>query len=57
MLSLFKISPLTKLNKQYQKKLHEAMQAQRSGNIRLYAELSREADSIYQQIRAFEGDF
>lgn len=54
MFGLFGKNPLAKLNKDYQRKLQQAMEAQRSGNIQKYAELSEEADSIYQQIKALE---
>lgn len=54
MFGLFKKNPLEKLNKAYQGKLQQAMEAQRSGNIQKYAELSEEADSIYQKIKALE---
>lgn len=54
MFGLFRKNPLEKLNKDYQDKLQQAMEAQRSGNIQKYAELSEEADSIYQQIKALE---
>jgi hypothetical protein len=53
MLGLFK-SPeerqLKKLQKAYESKLGEAMQAQRNGNIRQYSVLSEEADKHYRQI-------
>lgn len=54
MFGLFKKNPLEKLEKDYQSKLQQAMEAQRSGNIQRYAELSEEADGIYQKIKALE---
>lgn len=54
MFGLFRKNPLEKLNKDYQGKLQQAMEAQRSGNIQKYAELSEEADGIYQEIKALE---
>lgn len=54
MFGLFKTDPLKKLQKQYNKTLHDAMQAQRHGDIRIYAELSTEADKIYQKIKLLE---
>lgn len=56
MFGLFKSDPLKKLRKQYDIALQDAMQAQRHGDIRLYSELSTEADKIYQQIKALEED-
>lgn len=56
MFGLFKTDPLKKLRKDYEKTLYEAMQAQQGGNIRLYAELSTQADSIYQKIKSLEVD-
>ena len=54
MFGLFRKNPLEKLEKDYQSKLQQAMEAQRSGNIQRYAELSEEADGIYQKIKALE---
>lgn len=54
MFGLFKADPLKKLRKEYDKVLQDAMQAQRHGDIRLYSELSTEADKIYQQIKTLE---
>ena len=54
MFGLFKKNPLEKLEKDYQSKLQQAMEAQRSGNIQGYAELSVEADGIYQKIKVLE---
>jgi len=54
MFGLFKSNPLKKLRKQYDTALQNAMQAERHGAIRLYAELSTEADKIYQEIKRLE---
>jgi len=54
MFGLFKSDPQKKYRKAYYKILYDAMQAQRSGDIRLYAELSTEADEIYQKIKSLE---
>lgn len=51
MFGLFKSDPSKKLQKAYEKKLHEAMVAQRSGDIKSYSMLSEEADVIYRQIK------
>ncbi len=50
MLSLFKSDPIKKLTKQHEIKLEQAFQAQRNGNIRLYSELTFEAEKIEKQI-------
>jgi len=50
MFGLFRPNPIKKLNQQYQAFLQKAMEAQRSGDIRLYSELSEKADIILKQI-------
>jgi hypothetical protein len=45
-----KKDPTKKLNKLYDRKLEEAMLAQRNGNIRGYAMLTAEAEKIKEQI-------
>lgn len=55
MFGLFKSSPekqAQKLQQSYEKKLSEAMQAQRNGDIRSYSMLSEEAEKIHQEIKA-----
>jgi len=54
MFSLFKKNPLKKLNKQYEAKLEQAMNAQRNGDIKSYSMISAEAETIAIQIQAFE---
>ncbi|PKF61023.1 hypothetical protein CW745_11975 [Psychromonas sp. psych-6C06] len=54
MFSLFKSNPIKKLNKQLSRKLEEAMNAQRNGNIRLYSQLSYEAQEIEKQLIIIE---
>lgn len=51
MFSFLKPNPEKKLKKQYAETLEKAMQAQRSGNIRLYSQLSTDADAIYKKIQ------
>ena len=46
MFGLFKKDPLKELEKQYAKKLEEAMNAQRNGKMDVYAKLSTEAEEI-----------
>lgn len=50
MFSIFKTDPMKKLNKRYEVKLKEAMEAQRNGNIRLYSMISLEAEEIRIQM-------
>lgn len=57
MFGLFKSSAekqVKKLQKEYQSKLGEAMQAQRNGDIRSYSMLSEEADKLYKQLMAIK---
>lgn len=54
MFSIFKSDPVKKLNKQLSVKLEQAMHAQRNGDIRLYSQLSFEADEIDKQIVQIE---
>ena len=50
MLSLFKSDPIKKLEKQYYAKLKEAMETQRNGDMRRYAELTEEANKMLSSI-------
>ncbi|WP_076419856.1 DUF6435 family protein [Colwellia sp. UCD-KL20] len=54
MFSLFKSDPTKKLNKLYEAKLEQAMQAQRNGDIKSYSELTVEAEEIHKQIKEME---
>ena len=54
MFNLFKSDPVKKLDKQYHAKLKAAMESQRNGNIRMYAQLSAEAESIRASIEALK---
>lgn len=51
MFSFLKKDPSEKLQKQYNEKLEAAMSAQRNGDMRLYAELSAEADELYKSLQ------
>lgn len=51
---LFNKDPRKKLQKAYDKKLAEANQKQRNGDIRGYSMLYAEADEIYQRILAVD---
>ena len=50
MFGLFGSSPVKKLEKEYNAKLTEAMNAQRSGNIQEYARLNSEAQVIFEKL-------
>jgi hypothetical protein len=54
MFSFLRADPLKKLNKAYQKKLGEALQAQRNGNIRGYSLLTEEAEALWAEIQALQ---
>jgi len=54
MFSFFKKSPANKLKMQYASTLEKAMNAQRNGDIRLYAELTDKAQKILDQITELE---
>tara|TARA_Y100000590_G_scaffold470711_1_gene668179 strand:- start:37999 stop:38169 length:171 start_codon:yes stop_codon:yes gene_type:complete len=50
MFGLFKKDPVKKLEEQYSKKMEEAINAQRNGDIDGFSKLSFEADQIDKQI-------
>jgi len=52
MFNLFKANPQKKLQKAYEDKLTEAMQAQRNGDIRAYSALQQEAEAIYARLES-----
>lgn len=52
MFSFLKSDPLKKLNKEYGVLLEKAMQAQRGGDIRLYSELTEQAETVKAKIDA-----
>ena len=52
MFNLFKANPEKKLQKAYEDKLTEAMQAQRNGDIRAYSALQQEAEAIYARLES-----
>jgi hypothetical protein len=55
MFGLFKSNPLKKLQKEYELLMKKAVDAQRNGNIELYAKLSAQADAIAKQMDELEG--
>jgi hypothetical protein len=54
MFGFFKKDPMKKLRQQYDQKLEQAMLAQRSGNLRLFADLTAESEVLWQQVVALE---
>jgi len=56
MFGLFKSSPLKKWQKEYEILLTRAFQAQRNGNIRLYSELTAEAEALRSRIESHGND-
>jgi len=54
MFSLFKSDPFKKLRKSYSAKLEEAVQLQRSGDIRGYSRLTVEVEAIKAEIDTLE---
>lgn len=56
MLSFFKRDPAKKLRKAYMAKLEQAMQAQRSGDIKSYSFITSEADVMHKEIMKLEAN-
>ena len=54
MFSFFKTDPAKKLHKLHDIKLEQAMLAQRKGDIKSYAFLTAEAETIWQEIKDIE---
>ncbi|WP_306521176.1 DUF6435 family protein [Rheinheimera sp.] len=50
MFNWLKPDPVKKLRRQYDAKLEQAMLAQRSGNLRLFADLTAESEALWQQL-------
>ncbi len=51
-MSFFKPDPVKKLQKAYQAKQREAQNAQRSGDIQAFADLTQEANELFALIEA-----
>jgi cell fate (sporulation/competence/biofilm development) regulator YlbF (YheA/YmcA/DUF963 family) len=51
MFGWLKSDPVKKMRKAYDQKLEQAMHAQRSGDMRLYADLTAESEEIWQKIQ------
>ncbi|MDG1732757.1 MAG: DUF6435 family protein [Thalassotalea sp.] len=56
MFSIFKANPTKKLNKLIDIKLEQAMHAQRNGDIKLYSQLTFEADQMQKKVLEIEND-
>ena len=54
MFSFLKRNPASKLKKQYEAILEQAMQAQRNGDIKTYSLLTADAEEIYKKIQKLE---
>lgn len=50
MFSLFKSDPGKKLKKQHEQLLKQGMDAQRGGDMRLYAELTEKAEALEKEM-------
>ncbi len=55
MFNFLKSDPHKKLQKQYEKTLAEAFQAQRNGRIELFAELTAKAEAIRKELDGPDG--
>jgi hypothetical protein len=49
MFNFFKRDPVQKLRQQYDAKAEQAMLAQRKGDMRLFADLTAEAEALWEQ--------
>ena len=56
MFSFFKRDPSKKLREQYDAIAEQAMLAQRSGNMSLYADLTEEAEKLWQQLEKLQAE-
>lgn len=54
MFGLFKSDPVKKMRKKYDKLLEDGMHAQRRGDIKSYAMLTAEAESLWEDIKKLE---
>lgn len=54
--SFFKTDPTKKLRKNHERKLEEALNAQRNGNIRAYSMLTLEAEKLWADIEKMESE-
>ncbi len=54
MFSFLKSDPVKKLKKDYEKKVADAMNAQRNGDIKTYSSLIAESEKMWDKIQAAE---
>jgi len=54
MFSFFKRDPVKKLRQQYDAKAEQAMLAQRKGDMRLFADLTSEAEDLWLQLEKLQ---
>lgn len=50
MFGLFKSDPAKKMKRQYDKLLEKGMNAQRKGDMKLFAEITSQAEQLWKQI-------
>ena len=56
MFGLFKKDPIKKLEKKYLKLMEEAMEIQRGGDIKAYAQKSAEAEKVAEEIERLKSE-
>lgn len=56
MFGIFKSDPLKKLQAEYEKVSEKAIEAQRNGNIALFAELSKKAEELGKKMDELKKD-
>lgn len=54
MFGWLKSDPVKKLRAAYDKKLEQAMHAQRNGDMRLFADLTQESEDIWKKIEQLQ---
>jgi hypothetical protein len=55
MFGFLKSDPRAKLEKRYKKLMSDAVQVQRSGDLRAYAKKMKEAEDVQAEIEALDG--
>jgi len=56
MFSMFKADPIKKLRKEHSKKLEQGMLAQRNGDMKGFAQITTEAESLWAKIQQLESE-
>lgn len=54
MFGMFKSSPTKKMRKQYDTLLEKAMNAQRNGDMKSYAQLTEASETLWKEIQTIE---